>query len=61
MSQVLALFYINWITNKRSAPGGDGDEGSSIKRPREECELMFYINWYNYSITASAKQQLVMH
>jgi len=22
---------------------------------------MFYINWYNYSITASAKQQLVMH
>jgi len=41
MSQVLALFYINWITNK-SAPGGDGDEGSSIKRPREECELVLY-------------------
>ena len=60
MSQVLALFYINWITNK-SAPGGDGNEGSSTKRPREECELMFYINWYNYSVIALAKQQLVMH
>ena len=40
------MFYINWYpgtpTNlKRSASGGEANEGSPPKRPREECELRF--------------------